>query len=126
MHRVSEIRSRRERVFYKKRMAGNRARALADARRLVAEHSHLLPRLRGSEKRALAEQGATAEEVAEREREEALNSKRKTKVFGGEKARLRVTVDGEVVEEREAGGMTFDDDEDDLDGEEDDDEMDMD
>lgn len=126
MNRVSEIRSRRERVFYKKRMAGNRARALADARRLVAENEHLLPRMRGSEKRALAEQGASAEEVAEMEREQALSGKRRSKVFGEEKVRQRLTVDGDVVEEREVSGMAFDDDEDDVDGEDDEDEMDMD
>ncbi|KAH6687144.1 ribosome biogenesis protein RLP24, partial [Plectosphaerella plurivora] len=122
MSRVSEIRSRRERVFYKKRMAGNRARALADARRLVAEHGHLLPRMRGSEKRALLEKGVTEEEIAEVEREQALSGKRRTAVFGEEKVRQRLTVDGEIVEEREeATGMTFDDDD-----EEDDDEMEMD
>ena len=122
MSRVSEIRSRRERVFYKKRMAGNRARALADARRLVAEHGHLLPRMRGSEKRALLEKGVTEEEIAEVEREQALVGKRRTAVFGEEKVRQRLTVDGDIIEVREeATGMTFDDED-----EEDDDEMEMD
>ncbi|KAF3354953.1 Heat shock 70 kDa protein, partial [Verticillium dahliae VDG1] len=128
MERVSEIRSRRERVFYKKRMAGNRQRKLDAARRLVAENQHLLPRMRGSEKKALAEQGATEEEIAELEREQALSGKKKSKVFGQEKIRQRVTVDGDIVEERE-GGMQFDDDDesfDEEDGEEDDEEMDVD
>jgi large subunit ribosomal protein L24e len=84
------------------------------------------PRRRGSEKRALLEQGATEEEIAETEREQALVGKRRTAVFGEEKIRRRITVDGDVVEEREeAGGMTFEDDADDNDGD-DDDEMDMD
>ena len=35
MERVSEIRARRERVFYKNRMAGNKERALAAAKKLI-------------------------------------------------------------------------------------------
>jgi large subunit ribosomal protein L24e len=35
MERVSEIRARRERVFYKSRMAGNKERALAAAKKLI-------------------------------------------------------------------------------------------
>ena len=44
MQRVSEIRSRRERVFYKNRMAGNKERERAANRKLVAENEHLLPK----------------------------------------------------------------------------------
>lgn len=43
MSRVSEIRSKRERQFYKNRMAGNRAAQLEADRKLVAENQHLLP-----------------------------------------------------------------------------------
>ena len=43
MQRVAEIRAKRERVFYRKRMAGNRERQLADDRKLVVENQHLLP-----------------------------------------------------------------------------------
>jgi len=35
MERVSEIRARRERAFYKNRMTGNKERALAAAKKLV-------------------------------------------------------------------------------------------
>jgi large subunit ribosomal protein L24e len=101
MERISEIRSRRERVFYKKRMAGKRARELAVARKLVAENEHLLPRLRGSEKRRLAEM-ATERGVDQKELESELiasAAKRKTKVFGGEVRRLRQNIDGGVEEE---------------------------
>lgn len=35
MERVAEIRARRERAFYKNRMAGNKERALAAARKLI-------------------------------------------------------------------------------------------
>ncbi|KAL9033854.1 MAG: hypothetical protein Q9214_007313 [Letrouitia sp. 1 TL-2023] len=50
MKRVAEVRARRERVFYKNRMAGNKERAKAANLKLVAENQHLLPRVRASEK----------------------------------------------------------------------------
>lgn len=50
MQRVSEIRARRERVFFKNRMAGNKERRRAANRKLVAENEHLLPRQRASER----------------------------------------------------------------------------
>ena len=50
MARVSEIRAKRERAFYKKRMAGNKERQREVDRKLVAENEHLLPRERFSEK----------------------------------------------------------------------------
>jgi len=56
MQRVEEIRTRRERVFYKNRMAGNKERQKAADRKLVAENEHLLPRVRASER--LAEEAA--------------------------------------------------------------------
>lgn len=43
MARVSEIRSRRERAFYKARMRGNKQRQLEEDRKLVEENQHLLP-----------------------------------------------------------------------------------
>lgn len=52
MQRVSEIKAKRERVFYKNRMAGNKERELAANRKLVAENEHLLPRVRASERMA--------------------------------------------------------------------------
>jgi len=52
MQRVSEIRARRERVFYKNRMAGNKEREKAANRKLVAENEHLLPRVRASDRMA--------------------------------------------------------------------------
>ncbi|KAL6793563.1 ribosomal protein L24e domain-containing protein [Trichoderma sp. SZMC 28013] len=117
--RVSEIRARRERVFYKKRMAGKREKELAIARKLVAENEHLLPRLRGSEKKRLAELAAQGADVAAEE--ELLSTRKNTiKAFGGEQRRLKVRVDGGVEEEVE----TFRDEEDDEE-EEDDDDVDM-
>ncbi|KAJ2965697.1 hypothetical protein NQ176_g10490 [Zarea fungicola] len=80
MKRVSEIRQRRERVFYKKRMAGKRERELATG-----------PQARDADVDLEAE-------------EEAATKAYKTKVFGQEKRRLRVRNDGEVEED----GMDMD------------------
>lgn len=44
MRRVEEIRRRRERRFYKQRMAGNAERERAANRKLVIENQHLLPK----------------------------------------------------------------------------------
>ncbi len=43
MRRVAEVRARRERVFYKQRMAGNKQRQRDEDRKLVEENQHLLP-----------------------------------------------------------------------------------
>jgi large subunit ribosomal protein L24e len=43
MQRVSEIRAKRERQFYKNRMKGNKAKQMEADRKLVAENQHLLP-----------------------------------------------------------------------------------
>ncbi len=43
MSRVSEIRARRERAFYKARMRGNKQRQREEDRKLVEENQHLLP-----------------------------------------------------------------------------------
>ncbi|KAM0253845.1 hypothetical protein ACHAQJ_007129 [Trichoderma viride] len=114
MKRISEIRARRERVFYKKRMSGKREKELALARKLVAENDHLLPRLRGSEKKRLAELAAQGQDVAV---EEELLSTRKNKIkaFGGETRKLKVRVDGgvdEVIETIQEEGEDDEDDED--------------
>ncbi len=63
MERVSEIRAKRERVFYKKRMAGNKEKAKAADRKLVAENEHLLPRVRASERMQDVVEEPLAEEV---------------------------------------------------------------
>jgi len=91
MERVSEIRQRRERVFYKKRMAGNKEKERAANRKLVAENEHLLPKMRASERKAL--------EAANEEIEELPLEREKAKVFGKMKQRRRVLVDGGVEDE---------------------------
>jgi large subunit ribosomal protein L24e len=91
MERVSEIRQKRERVFYKKRMAGNKEREKAANRKLVAENEHLLPKMRASERAAL--------EAQNQEVEEAPLERQPSKVFGKMKQRRRVLVDGGVEDE---------------------------
>lgn len=126
MDRIGEIRRRRERVFYKQRMAGRRAQQLREARKLVADHEHLLPKMRASERKRLEAEGVVVDEA------EVLQSRRKApaKAFGGETRRKRVTVDGDEEEVAEgAGGRVEDEDAedfDDEDGDEEDDDMDMD
>ncbi len=88
MKRVAEIRRRRERVFYKVRMSGNRERRRAADRKLVAENQHLLPKR--------ARLGA---ETVHPDGEALPLEREKTKVFGKMKARRKVTVDGEVEDE---------------------------
>ena len=105
MERVAEIRAKRERVFYKKRMAGNRARRLEAARKLVRNHSNLLPRMRGSEKRRLAEEEGMDDEEIKRLEVEQGREKERARVFGREKIRIkaRALVDGGVEEDMEMG-----------------------
>lgn len=91
MERVSEIRAKRERVFYKKRMAGNKERERQANRKLVAENEHLLPKMRASERKALEESGQEVEELP--------LEKEKSKVFGKMKTRRKVLVDGGVEDE---------------------------
>jgi large subunit ribosomal protein L24e len=93
MERVSEIRQKRERVFYKKRMAGNLERERAANRKLVAENEHLLPKMRASERKALEK------EHGEQMVEEMPLEREKSKVFGKMKVRRRVLVDGRVEDE---------------------------
>lgn len=92
--RINEIRARRERVFYKKRMAGNKEREREANRKLVAENQHLLPRMRASERAALVENGVELLEEQPVEREA-------TKAFGKMKVRRKVLIDGGVEDEME-------------------------
>ena len=98
MKTISEIKQKRERAFYKKRMAGNKERQKEADRKLVADFSHLLPKMRGSERKALEEEGA---EVVEEMEEKIQVEREKSKVFGTMKGRRRVLVDGGVEDEME-------------------------
>ncbi|KAL1871402.1 ATPase-activating ribosome biosynthesis protein [Diaporthe australafricana] len=126
MDRIGEVRRRRERVFYKQRMAGRRAQELREARKLVATHEHLLPVMRASERKRLEEEGVTVDEATVK-----AQKKRSAKAFGGEVRRKRLTVDGDVVDEEVVERVLVDedagdDDEDDDDGDDDDEDDDMD
>ncbi|MCJ1301848.1 ATPase-activating ribosome biosynthesis protein [Hypocenomyce scalaris] len=93
MQRVSEIRAKRERVFYKNRMAGNKERAKAADRKLVVENEHLLPRVRASER--MAEEKMEEEPLVEEQAVEKLpivKGRQKTKV------KQRMLVGGGVEE----------------------------
>lgn len=80
MQRVSEIRAKRERVFYKNRMAGNKERERAADRKLVAENEHLLPKLRASERIAAElEQEPLVEDIEQEVPPQKLKRKQKTK-----------------------------------------------
>lgn len=82
MQRVEEIRSRRERVFYRNRMAGNKQRERDANRKIVEENQHLLPR---DQRTVVEEQVADVEiedgmEVSDVEVEEPEMVKVKVKV----------------------------------------------
>lgn len=86
MQRVSEIRARREKVFFKNRMAGNKERVRAANRKLVAEKEHLLPRQRASERMAgEMEESLEVEamEVPVQNVKEKKRMKQRMKVGGG-------------------------------------------
>ncbi len=92
MQRVSDIRTKRERVFYKNRMAGNKEREKAANRKLVAENEHLLPRIRGSEKMAIEVE--EEEPMVQEETMEVPAMKQKKKMKG----KQRLLVSGGVEE----------------------------
>ena len=89
MQRISEIRAKRERVFYKNRMAGNKEREKAANRKLVAENEHLLPRQRASEKVAaeleqpLQVEGTETVEVPVQKQKQKLARKVKQRLLVG-------------------------------------------
>ncbi len=79
-------------MFYKNRMAGNKERAKAADRKLVAENEHLLPRVRGSEKVAM-EVEVPLELELEAIEVPAMKEKRERKV------KQKIRVDGGVEDE---------------------------
>lgn len=92
MQRVSEIRAKREKVFYKNRMAGNKEKERAADRKLVAENEHLLPKQRASERLAVEmEAEPLVEKLVEEVQPQRLNRK--------QKVRQRLLVDGRVENE---------------------------
>lgn len=98
MHRVEEIKARRERVFYKNRMAGNKQREREANKKLVEENQHLLPK----EMRTLAPAEAVEEEekmaVDEEEVEEREAVEVKVPVKVGKRKQVLARADGMEVE----------------------------
>lgn len=94
MERVGEIRAKRERQFYKGRMAGNKERALEADRKLVEENQHLLPVELRDEAQKMVEDEKMDVEVDELEAEKAVADKSKLK----QKRKQRL-VRGQGVEE---------------------------
>ena len=97
MQRISEIREKRERVFYKNRMAGNKEKEKEANRKLVAENEHLLPRVRASEK--AAEELAEPVMIEETEVEKLPEQRQKEKLKSTKKIRQRMLVGGGVENE---------------------------
>ena len=98
MQRVSEIRAKRERVFYKNRMAGNKEKEKEANRKLVAENEHLLPRVRASEKVA-EESVEPVVEIEETTVVEIPESRQKHRQKSTKKVRQRLLVSGGVENE---------------------------
>ena len=92
MQRIATIRARRERAFYKKRMAGNKIRRRELDRRTVREGVHLLGRERGSER----------VKRVEREREQGMEVDVAVAVVGVEKKKKEIG--RKVVRTRVVGG----------------------
>ena len=94
MRRISEIRLRRERVFYKRRMEGNNECERTANRKLVAESEHLLPRLTANRMAALTNVRMEGKMVGE-----VSKKSQKTTVFGVHKIRRKVLVGGGIEDE---------------------------
>ncbi|KAK5165930.1 ATPase-activating ribosome biosynthesis protein [Saxophila tyrrhenica] len=94
MERVEEVRRRRERAFYRKRMEGVKEKEIEKDRKLVEENQHLLPpQYRDQVEKVLAEPEAMEVE------EEVLEEKQKGKMKTKRKQKLRR--DGTVDEDEE-------------------------
>jgi large subunit ribosomal protein L24e len=97
MERIEEVRRRREKAFYRKRMEGVKERELDADRKLVAENQHLLPpQYRDQVEKVLAEE--VVEEM-DLEEENVLAEKQKAKVKTKKKQKL--LRDGTVEEDEE-------------------------
>ena len=110
MSRVSEIRARRERQFYKNRMKGNRAQQLEADRKLVEENQHLLPlHYRDQVREVLEETPLDAQIVEDMELEEdELDLEEQEKLTPNKKKletkRKQRLVRGKGVEEMDVDG----------------------
>ena len=97
MQKIEEIRAKRERVFYKNRMAGNKEKARIANAKLVAENEHLLPRIRASERLTAEAEEPLEMEVAETVKVPAQKERQKHKVV--RKIKQRLLVGGGIEDE---------------------------
>ena len=97
MQKIEEIRAKRERVFYKNRMAGNKEKARIANAKLVAENEHLLPRMRASERLTAETEEPLEMEVAETVKVPAQKERQKHKVV--RKIKQRLLVGGGIEDE---------------------------
>lgn len=81
MQRVSEIKARRERQFYKNRMKGNKEKQLEADRKLVQENQHLLPpQYRDQVEEVLQEVEPQKEDMEMEESEQELDELEEEKI----------------------------------------------
>ncbi|KAF2001796.1 hypothetical protein P154DRAFT_553510 [Amniculicola lignicola CBS 123094] len=93
MSRVTEIRSRRERAFYKARMRGNKERQRAEDRKLVEENQHLLP---PKERWAVAPVEDMDVEVDVEKVKEKVEKRRRELEDGGEESEVESELEEEL------------------------------
>lgn len=96
MTRVSEIRARRERQFYKARMRGNKARQRAEDRKLVEENQHLLPPSERWEVQKLEEEDMEVDPQKVKERVEKRRKELEAMDVGGEESDLESDLEEEL------------------------------
>lgn len=101
MQRYSEVKAKRERVFYKQRMSGNRERQLETDKKLVAENQHLLPKeYRTLEQEQEVAVAPMAEKMEIDEEEEELELEKRLKSASIKQSRkLRIRRSGGFDEE---------------------------
>lgn len=97
MQRVEEIRARRERVFYRNRMVGNKQRERDANRKIVEENQHLLPRDQRTVVEEVAEE-VESMEVSDLEEEEPEKELVKVKVKVGKRRQKLAAGDGMEVD----------------------------
>jgi large subunit ribosomal protein L24e len=90
MQRYSTVKARRERVFYKNRMAGNRERQLEADKKLVEENQHLLPPEYRTLQEEKTEEVPALEEDMDVDMEEEVQQKMKSKLKGSRKLKMKV------------------------------------
>lgn len=98
MSRITEIRRRRERQFYKNRMKGNKAAQLEADRKLVAENQHLLPPEYRDQATEAIQEDVEEMDLTVAEQQKMAQDKAKTKVARKQKLLVGGDVEMDVDE----------------------------